>query len=89
MSLIRWSPMWDPMNEVEEMINRLPALAGQTKSFMPAMDIYETAEAVVVETPLAGVNPEAVKVSVENGILTIRLPKADSTKSKKIQVRGF
>lgn len=26
---------------------------------------------------------------MKNGILTIRLPKADTTKSKKIQVRGF
>lgn len=29
------------------------------------------------------------EASLKNGILTIRLPKADSTKSKKIQVRGF
>ncbi|MFA4818032.1 MAG: Hsp20/alpha crystallin family protein [Parcubacteria group bacterium] len=29
------------------------------------------------------------EASMKNGILTIRLPKADSTKSKKIQVRGF
>lgn len=29
------------------------------------------------------------EASMKNGILTIRLPKADSTKAKKIQVRGF
>jgi HSP20 family protein len=29
------------------------------------------------------------EASMKNGILTIRLPKADSTRSKKIQVRGF
>lgn len=29
------------------------------------------------------------EASMKNGILTIRLPKADNTKSKKIQVRGF
>lgn len=29
------------------------------------------------------------EASMKNGILTIRLPKADVTKSKKIQVRGF
>lgn len=29
------------------------------------------------------------EASMKNGILTIRLPKADTTKSKKIQVRGF
>jgi HSP20 family protein len=33
--------------------------------------------------------PERIEASMKNGILTIRLPKADTTKTKKIQVRGF
>ncbi len=33
--------------------------------------------------------PEKADASLKNGILTIRLPKADVTKVKKIQVRGF
>lgn len=33
--------------------------------------------------------PEKADASLKNGILTIRLPKADANKSKKIQVRGF
>lgn len=32
---------------------------------------------------------EKAEASLKNGILTIRLPKADTTKIKKIQVRGF
>src|SRR4030043_1930113 len=32
---------------------------------------------------------EKAEASLKNGILTIRLPKADMTKAKKIQVRGF
>jgi len=32
---------------------------------------------------------EKIEASMKNGILTIRLPKADTTKTKKIQVRGF
>jgi HSP20 family protein len=32
---------------------------------------------------------EKVEASMKNGILTIRLPKADNTRTKKIQVRGF
>ncbi len=32
---------------------------------------------------------EKAEASLKNGILTIKLPKADNTKSKKIQVRGF
>jgi HSP20 family protein len=33
--------------------------------------------------------PEKIEASMKNGILTIRLPKADTNRSKKIQVRGF
>jgi len=32
---------------------------------------------------------DKVEASMKNGILTVRLPKADTTKTKKIQVRGF
>jgi HSP20 family protein len=33
--------------------------------------------------------PDKAEAAMKNGILTIRLPKADTTKTKKIQVRGF
>lgn len=33
--------------------------------------------------------PDKVEASMKNGILTIRMPKADVTRTKKIQVRGF
>jgi len=33
--------------------------------------------------------PEKIEASLKNGILTIRLPKADTNTVKKIQVRGF
>jgi HSP20 family protein len=32
---------------------------------------------------------DKAEASLKNGILTIRLPKADTTKTKRIQVRGF
>jgi len=32
---------------------------------------------------------DKAEATMKNGILTVRLPKADTTKSKKIQVRGF
>lgn len=33
--------------------------------------------------------PDKVEASMKNGILTIRMPKANNTRTKKIQVRGF
>jgi len=75
MSIIRWSPVWEPFEEMDEMFSRLPTLSNaqqMQKAFAPAMDVYQTDKAVVVETPLAGVRPENVSVSVEKGILTVQ-----------------
>ncbi len=37
----------------------------------PLLDLYETAEAVVVEADIPGIDPDDVEISVLNGILTI------------------
>ena len=72
MSLIRWSPIMDPFQEMEDVMRSFPSLPAMQKAFVPAMDVYETKDAVVVETPLAGIKPEDVEVSVEKGVLTIQ-----------------
>ncbi len=41
------------------------------RQFVPAVEIYETPEAVVVRADLPGVPRENVKVSLEDGVLTI------------------
>ncbi len=41
-------------------------------NFTPALDVYQDADNVIVEAPLAGVDPEKVHISIENDILTIK-----------------
>lgn len=88
MSLIRWSPMWDPFAEMDEAFSRLPALVGpsQLKAFVPAVNMYETAKAVIVETPLAGVDPKDVEVSVDKGVLTV---KGQTKKEHEVEEKNF
>jgi len=38
---------------------------------VPAMDVYQTDKAVIVEMPLAGIKPENVEVNLEKGVLTV------------------
>jgi len=85
MSLIRWSPMWDPFAELDESV-RLPAVNPSLKAFVPAVDIYETDKAVIVESPLAGMRPEDVKVSVDKGVLTI---KGESEKEHEVEEKNY
>lgn len=85
MSLIRWSPMWDPFAEMDESM-RLPAINTSLKAFVPAVDVYETEKDVVVEAPLAGMKPEDVKVSVDKGVLTI---KGESKKEHEVEEKNY
>jgi len=78
--------MWDPFAEMDDTFNRLPAVNSTLKAFTPAVDVYETDKAVVVETPLAGFNPADVKVSVENGVLTLQ---GENRKEHEIEEKNY
>lgn len=73
--------LWDPFAEMEEMMRRL-----SSRGFVPAMDVYETKDAVMVETPLAGVNAKDVEVSVEKGVLTIQ---GQSKKEHEVDEKNY
>lgn len=61
MSLIPWSPFLDTFENLE---------AGLT-NFLPAMDVYEDKDNVVIETSLAGISPEDVNISVKDDVFTV------------------
>ncbi|OGL78205.1 hypothetical protein A3E39_03035 [Candidatus Uhrbacteria bacterium RIFCSPHIGHO2_12_FULL_60_25] len=65
MPMIPWKPTFDPFNDMNELMQ-------QYRGIVPPVDMYQTKDAVVVETPLAGVDPDKVDVTVENGVLTIK-----------------
>jgi len=82
MTLIKWTPMWDPF---EDMGNLMPSLR-QVSGFVPSLDIYQDKENVIVEAPLAGVNPEDVKISIENDVLTIQ---GESEKKSEVDEKNY
>jgi HSP20 family protein len=65
--------MFDPFSDMEELMRQYRSISPNSeRGIIPPVDMYQTKDAVVVETPLAGVDPEKVEVTVENGVLTIR-----------------
>ena len=54
--------------------------------FAPAIDVYETKEDVVVETSLAGVDPENVDISIENDVLII---KGETKKESEVDEKNY
>lgn len=76
MPIIRWSPV-DPLAEFEQMV---PGFFGRTQlPLVPAVDVYQTADEVVVEVPLPGVDPKQVEVSIEDDVLTVSGEQRHST----------
>lgn len=73
MAIIRWRP-WDPIEEMEKAMeeSHLANFPGAASAFTPALDIYQTKDDLIVETPLAGVSPDEVEISIENNVLTVK-----------------
>lgn len=81
MNLIKW----DPLNELEAIsshLNRMfgrPAVPGamahdllKMADWTPSVDVSETDKEFVIKAEIPGVKKEDVKVTVENGMLTIK-----------------
>lgn len=87
MSLTRYQG-FDPFQEMEQMMKNFPnnGLMPMGQGFAPALDVYETKDAVVVEAPLPGINPANVEVSVENGIVTVQ---GQSTKEHEMDDKNY
>ena len=86
---------WDPFRELEEMsnqINRLfvrpSAWQGQSKEAMtvadwtPTVDISETEAEYLIKAELPEVKKEDVKITVEDGVLTIQGERRQETEEK-------
>lgn len=76
-SLIRWEPMREMMTLREAMdrlfdeaFSRPISLSGFAP--MPAIDMYQTDDEIVVRASLPGLKPEDVQLSVTNGMLVLR-----------------
>lgn len=70
MSLIKWQPLLDVFDEADDFLGNLPRQL-ISKSFAPAINISQTANDVIVETPLPGIDPDKVDITIENDVLTI------------------
>ena len=63
-----------------------PMLMKGEKSWVPAVDIYETSEEILLLAELAGVDPEAIQVTLEQGVLTISGVRQECCRDRKIRL---
>ena len=70
MSLIKWSPFFEPFDAMDKFFKNVPSVS-RGQGLVPAIDVYDKNDAVVIETALPGVDPKKVQLSIENDVLTI------------------
>ena len=68
--------IWNPIHEMDELFhNRLASVLGgeglQSVAWSPVVDIEESAEAYTIRAELPGLSKKKMKVTVENGVLTL------------------
>jgi HSP20 family protein len=76
---------WDPFSELEEVSNQLNRLFGRTSArsdadngmlrvadWAPSVDISETDSAYLIKGAIPGVKKEDVKVTIQDGMITIQ-----------------
>jgi HSP20 family protein len=54
--------------------------------FSPAVDVYEKDNKVVAETPLPGIDPDKLKISIENDVLSIE---GSTEKSTEVDEKNY
>ncbi len=81
MSMIKWTPFIDPL--LGDELENWPKMA---TSFTPAIDVYQDKNYVMVESPLAGIDPDKVDISIENDVLEI---KGQTEKKTEVEDKNY
>jgi HSP20 family protein len=88
-NLIKWSPFFEGFEDMDRMFSEMvPAVVRRDGStgFVPAIDMYEDKDSLIVETQLSGIDPDKVSIAIENDILTI---KGESEKKSEVDDKNY
>ncbi len=73
MAIVRWDPFRD-LTQMQSQLTRLmdQVWGGREETWMPAVDVFDRADAVVLKAELPGMDPDQVHIEVEDNVLTLR-----------------
>lgn len=73
MAIIRWDPFRE-MTQAQTQLSKLvdQVWGGRQESWLPAIDVFDQKDAVVLKAELAGMNPDDIQIEVEDNVLTIK-----------------
>jgi len=91
MSIYRWYPQDSGLVNGERSAQRLGRTRREEAPLGPAMDVYETADGLVIDMALPGVAPDDVSITVSGDTLTIEgqlaIPEEDADRQYLLRER--
>ena len=81
MAIIRWDPCRETTSlqgQVDRLVDSM--WSGRQGSWVPAVDVFDQHDAVVLKAELAGMRPDDIKIEVEDNVLTIKGERSFSEK---------
>ncbi len=90
MSLVRYDP-WSLLDQLRREMDRYPERGEEghlssASDWVPAVDIKEEKDGFVIKADLPGVDPNAIEIHAENGMLSI---KGERESEKKEEREGY
>ena len=86
MTVVRYEP-WSLVNKFQRDIDRLfgvpQTTAADSGAWLPPVDISEEDNQFVVRVDLPGIDPKAVEITTEQGVLTIRGRREESRRETR------
>lgn len=90
MTLMRYEP-WSTFGQFQNELNKLfdrrvstdDNSTVETSHWMPLVDIKEEASRFVLYADIPGVDPKAIEITMENGVLSIKGERTDEVKEEK------
>lgn len=81
--LTEWRPMGDLRHRIDQLFRDLGAGDVITRGWSPSVDIVRDDEAIVLRADVPGIEPDEVKISVGDGVLTVSGEHEEKTEEKK------
>jgi HSP20 family protein len=73
MAILRWDPFRE-MTSLQTQVSRLAdsMWSGRQESWLPAVDVLDTADAVVLKAELPGLKVDDIQIEVDDNVLTLK-----------------
>ncbi len=73
MAIIRWDPFRE-MTQAQSQFSKLvdQVWGGRQESWLPAIDVFDAKDAVVLKAELPGMDPDDIQIEVEDNVLTLK-----------------